>query len=479
MRFLDKHLKRYRIKKFDDNIEKEFIADYNSKSIVYIRLSLIVILSAGIIPYSFLDILIVPETVKFAWFIRYAIWAPILSLALFLTYKPIIKVYFQAIASITNLVLCFGVLAMIALTKRSELGYSFYYAGIMVTLSTIIPLRIRFKLSLFILGTVFVLYLLIAIFIQKMLVGGHEMDYAAVFINNLFFLLSVSLSVGIASFILESYARSNFFHQLILQKEKVRIQEMNRKINLQNEKIKIQSEQIKEVFETKTRLFSIIAHDLKNPFNSLIGFSGLLLESSEKKDFDNIYKYSHIIHETSEKTFRLLNNLLDWSLLESNKITLSLKEVNFKNLIQENIEFMADFAKQKNIHLISDVQSDIFLIVDGNMLHTVLRNLISNAVKFTPENGVVEVKTIDKTDTVEVLVTDSGVGIDNDTLEKIFNTNTGFSTKGTNNETGTGLGLLLCQNFIKLHHGEIWVKSELQKGTTFGFSIPKNVPKIV
>ncbi len=466
-------LKKLRIRKFDAQTEKEFNSDYNKKSVTAVQLTLGLILFIGIIPYAALDKIIIPETFRIAWFIRFGIWTPVILISLYLSFKPLMIKHLQRIAIIANLTLCYGVLIMILMTEKSEIGFTKYYAGLTVTLSTMIMLRIRYKAGIWILFSVIFSYLIIAVFKQKMHLPHENPNFQAILINNIYFLFSVALAIGIAVYMLEIYTRFNFWHRKQLIKEKYLIQEKTEQIKKQNEQIRIQSQEVAEIYQTKNKLFSIIAHDLKNPFNSIIGFSDLLLESCENNDQKAVKRFSRIIRDTSTNTFDLLNNLLDWSKIQTNKITLNPQEINIKDLVDEMVEYMYDFAKQKGILLQAETFVTINIWADLTMIQTVLRNLISNAIKYSSKGDVIEIKIANYNRELKISVSDTGLGIPDEDKKKLFKISDSISKLGTNNEKGTGLGLLLCQNFIKLHEGKIWVDSIEGKGSTFSFTLPK------
>jgi signal transduction histidine kinase len=470
-----------RMIKFSDSTENEFKSDFNQRSIIILRFTLISILIAGVVPYSFLDILIVPLSLKFTWFIRYCIWAPVFSVSIFLTYRPFIKTHFQTIAIISNLTLSYGVLAMIFISRRSELGFTAYYSGLMVSLATLIMFRVRFKSTLIIIGSVAISYILVAILKQKMLITLPNQDYPSIFINNLVFLASIAVIVAVTSFMLENYSRFDFMMRRQLEKDKLRIQEKNEQIINQNKRIKQQNEEVKEFYTTKNKLFSIIAHDLKSPFNSLIGFSNLLIDSYKKENFEDIIKYGSIINEISKNSFALLNNLLDWSRIQTDSFKMIPEDIDLCDIISDNIKFISNISEPKSLSFSLDCPSNISVTADFIMINTVLRNLLSNAVKFSFAGNRIDVNVTDKFDRVEVEVIDYGVGIDSDNIDKLFSLETNYSSHGTEDETGTGLGLILCSSIIELHNGKIWVTSEPGKKTSFSFFLPRDtkdgVPK--
>ncbi|MBU8893703.1 MAG: PAS domain S-box protein [Bacteroidales bacterium] len=236
---------------------------------------------------------------------------------------------------------------------------------------------------------------------------------------------------------------------------------------------------LQELNATKDKFLSIIAHDLKSPFTSMLGFSDLLMNNFDKYDVPKQKDFVNIIHKGVKNTLKLLENLLLWSRTQRDSIEFNPESENLYLLSNESIDVLSQLAAEKSITLINDVPKDIFINADKNMLSTILRNLISNAIKYTHKGGRVIIKTCASTyknnqKYCEVCVKDNGVGIEQKNLSKIFSISENISTKGTENEHGTGLGLILCKEFVEKHGGEIWVESEHGKagGSEFKFTIP-------
>ncbi len=229
---------------------------------------------------------------------------------------------------------------------------------------------------------------------------------------------------------------------------------------------------LKQLNETKDKFFSIIAHDLKSPFTSLMGFSKLLVTEIENKNFNNVAEYAQIIHDVTTQTLTLLNNLLEWSLTQTGMVTFDPEKINIAELSNKLINYFNNLAQSKKITISFTIDSDIELFADENMLTTIIRNLVSNALKYTSKGGVITISaTVDNNET-KFSIMDTGIGINSEDLEKLFKIEDTISTLGTNNEKGTGLGLILCKNFIERHNGKIWVESEFGKGSIFNFTIP-------
>ncbi len=228
---------------------------------------------------------------------------------------------------------------------------------------------------------------------------------------------------------------------------------------------------------TKDKLFSIIAHDLRTPFNSILGFSELLITDGTDLDVLEREEYLGIINSTTKNTLVLLDNLLTWAKSQTGQIVYEPQKLLLSSIITEIIQDSTSIANTKNISLNQIKSDDIVVNADKNMIQIILRNLISNSIKFTKPGGNINISTIPKQNDIEISISDNGVGINNETLKKIFDTNTNISTNGTAEEKGSGLGLILCKEFVEKHGGEIWAESERGKGSVFKFTLPLNHSK--
>ncbi len=233
---------------------------------------------------------------------------------------------------------------------------------------------------------------------------------------------------------------------------------------------------LKEANVTKDKFFSIIAHDLKSPFNAMLGFSKILDENFDQLEVEKKKRFIGFISKGLQHTFELLENLLDWSSSQTGMIKFNPENSNLYLISENTIELLNQSAKNKFIKLINQIPENIYVNVDKDMISTIMRNLISNAVKFTPQNGEIMIKaqlaTYENNKYVEIKVIDNGVGIPEDIKSKLFNIGENPSTDGTENETGTGLGLILCKEFVEKHGGKIWVESEIGEGSEFIFNLP-------
>jgi signal transduction histidine kinase len=245
----------------------------------------------------------------------------------------------------------------------------------------------------------------------------------------------------------------------------------NQKILLEKS-VAIKTAELNELNASKDKFFSIIAHDLKNPFNTIIGFSEMMKESIRLNDSATFYEYTVMINTSAVQTLRLLENLLEWANSQRRKITFTPVSVNIGELVKDEFVMVDEMATGKSIDLKNYVNDSLTIIADKNMLRTILRNLITNAVKFTHKNGRVKVNAISSDDHVEISVSDNGIGMSQETISKLFRIDANLSTRGTENEKGTGLGLFLCKDFVEKHNGKIWVESEEGKGSTFKILLP-------
>ena len=239
------------------------------------------------------------------------------------------------------------------------------------------------------------------------------------------------------------------------------------------EALKASELQLKQINATKDKFFSIIAHDLKNPFNGILGFSNILMEEAKDMDLPTIQEYADMINRAATQVFRLLENLLSWARIQQGQIPFNPTTLSLKEVANEATEILIEIANKKKIRIIDHIPEQITVQADGDMLKTVIRNIVSNALKFTAANGKVELIAVENKNSVEISIKDNGKGMTKENANKLFKIDTNYITRGTEEEEGTGLGLILCKEFIEKHQGKIWVESELDRGSTFKFTLPK------
>lgn len=237
-------------------------------------------------------------------------------------------------------------------------------------------------------------------------------------------------------------------------------------------KLKESERSLKELVLTKDKFFSIIAHDLINPFNALLGLSNILITGCEEKDFEKVEECSNLINISTESVYALLINLLDWSRLQLGKFQLNPEQFKVEESIDNIISQLISSADSKEITIIKNVHPSLTIFADKNMFNTVIRNLISNAIKFTFRKGKININALSIDENTVIAISDTGIGITTDDIKNLFKIDSNISTPGTDMERGTGLGLVLCKEFIDQHKGKIWVESEIGEGSTFYFSLP-------
>lgn len=239
-----------------------------------------------------------------------------------------------------------------------------------------------------------------------------------------------------------------------------------------NKSLKESEEYLQQTITARDKFFSIIAHDIINPFQPLLGLSELLVTDLDKLSDQEIRKYSELIHQSASRIYRLLEDLFHWSRSQTDKLPYKPRFVSVNKIIQEELLNCKDQARQKKIKLIFEPEHSVDAYADPDLLKATLRNLLSNAIKFTPEKGNVKVQVKQSDNNIWISVIDNGVGIPESRIGNLFRVETLTTTKGTANEEGTGLGLLLCKEFVEKNHGTLKVNSEPGKGSAFHFSVP-------
>jgi two-component system, sensor histidine kinase and response regulator len=226
---------------------------------------------------------------------------------------------------------------------------------------------------------------------------------------------------------------------------------------------------------TKDKLFRIIAHDLLANFNPLLGFSDLLLNNKDNLSKEEIHSMSLILNDSLNNQFQLLTNLLEWGRIQSGRLHFNPENLNLFFCINETAEILKQNILVKEIVFEIEVEKDFEIFADKHLLDTIFRNLISNAIKFSNSGGKINVSAQQKHGFVQIDITDFGLGIDTMNMEKMFDKNEFLSTPGTKNEKGSGLGIILCREFIEKHGGKIWAESMVGSGTTISFTLPNKI----
>jgi PAS domain S-box-containing protein len=229
---------------------------------------------------------------------------------------------------------------------------------------------------------------------------------------------------------------------------------------------------LRELNADKDRFISILGHDLKSPFNNILGLSEVLTEDIRKLNAEEIDDIANNIYKTARNTNNLLEDILMWARTQQGKIPFKPKKINFSEICRKMLEILNPGAYAKNITISYSVSDHTDVYADIDMLKTIMLNLVSNAIKFTYRGGAININAEENSGYVTISVLDNGIGIKSEDLTKLFDISEVITTKGTANESGTGLGLLLCKEFVEKHGGKIWVESKAGEGSDFKFSLP-------
>ena len=258
-----------------------------------------------------------------------------------------------------------------------------------------------------------------------------------------------------------------------LEQKNVQLQQEIDRRTQAEEELRTLNQQLHEANASKDKFFSIIAHDLRSPFTGLIGITEAIIENPDRYTKDQIHTRITRLHTSSENVYALLTNLLTWSRLQQGLMDCVPEEFSLALLVERNVRLLAANADQKQIPLRNLVPKETMAYADPKMVDAVIRNLLSNAVKFTQAGGTIELSVQSHGDVIEVAIADTGIGMDQAQIEKLFRIEVKESRKGTAGEEGTGLGLILCKELVEKNGGKIWVESEVGKGTTFTFTLPQ------
>ena len=318
-----------------------------------------------------------------------------------------------------------------------------------------------------------------------MLTGQADMDGVTRAINyaNLYRFIAkpwhqsdLSLTVKEA---LRSYAQARQLeeHYAVLENMNAILEQQvkERTVELEARHLELQEKntQLHASNASKDKFFSIISHDLRSPLSTLLGFAQLLSEQIRTAPIDLVAEYACKILNSAERLNALLENLLSWSRLQRGVMEHCPEEISLYELIEDNLALFASKAESKHIRLSSSVGEEVRVYADYQMVNTVARNLLSNALKFSRSGDSIQISATISDRHVEIAVADTGPGIHAEDLPKLFRVDSHYTNIGTAGEAGTGLGLLLCQEMVEKNSGSIWVESEIGKGTTFRFTLPK------
>jgi len=255
-----------------------------------------------------------------------------------------------------------------------------------------------------------------------------------------------------------------------------KVSERTQQINEQSQLILSKNEELNELNRTKDKFFSIIGHDLRNPFGNIMGVAEIMLSQNKELDPEKADGYLKNIYNASKHAYDLLENLLAWARVQTNSMPFNPEVFDATMKIQNEIDFLEPESSKKQLKINILTKKETLIYADINMFSTIIRNLLANAIKFTHPDGTISISIHKKEHVHEITVKDNGVGISEENMQKIFRIDSKHTTLGTNNEKGTGLGLILCKDFIEKHNGKIWVESKVGEGSQFIFTLPVKNP---
>jgi signal transduction histidine kinase len=291
----------------------------------------------------------------------------------------------------------------------------------------------------------------------------------SIFSYMLFIVLVVSTGLGMFYYLWYISKKKAYF---LLAQENMKILMQFKALKVSNDRLEGSRNELQEINRNKDKFFSIISHDFRGPLNSLTALLQILMKYAESFSKDELKDFGRNMNKSVHNLLDLLDNLLKWSQSQSKQIEHRPQGFILVDLVNKTINLLEPTAQNKNIYIQAEVDPDTKVYADVHMLSFVFRNLLSNAIKFTHRGGIVQIVSQNIDNMVEINVRDNGVGISKEILSKLFKINTCFTSNGTDNEIGTGLGLILCQEFVQKNGGKIQVESEINKGTTFRFSVP-------
>jgi len=290
------------------------------------------------------------------------------------------------------------------------------------------------------------------------------------FYRTIWFYVILVILIFVGLEVLFKWRQKTMIRNMSMLEEKV--MERTSEIQEQKEEIEKQKNELEKINQTKNKFFSIIAHDLKNPFHAILNFSDILNKDYQSLSEAERIEIAQLIHQSADNTFNLLENLLQWSRSQTGRIMFNPEKLDLVKLVNTTYELLRHMAENKKITLALNTQSSVSVFGDKNMLLTVIRNLVNNAIKFTPENGRIDVFVTSELTHAKITIRDSGIGIRKEVLDRLFDLEQLQSTSGTSGETGTGLGLVLCKEFIERNKGTISVSSKVAQGSVFTILLP-------
>ncbi|MFH1050630.1 MAG: HAMP domain-containing sensor histidine kinase [bacterium] len=402
--------------------------------------------------YVYVDYLFYPDLLKYSVLIRLVIGIPFLSLPIILSFTNYYKKHLLLINFISSTIVPVSFLFLIYIFSQNENDLiSVYYGGLI--LQTILIGLLTFEWIVSLLSSCTVLFFF---FIADKFFYGTRLNPTE-FSQEFILLAVICLTTALISYFYQNVEFKSLLNDKALKQEKAKIEEQNIELS--------------KINSTKDKFSSIIAHDLRGPMGTLMKLSAILSDEFDTFDKEDRSLFLKEIKESSENVYHLLENLLTWSRSQKGAIVFNPEILNLHNVVEDVLNSLRIVAATKKILITTDIPGDIMINADENMLKTVIRNFIGNSIKFTLEEGniLVTQKKLDGLN--QISVTDNGIGMDEETLNKLFKIDEHQSSDGTAGEKGTGLGLILCKEFVEKHGGKVFVESEIGKGSTFSFTL--------
>lgn len=449
---------------FSEEMEKAYLKRYFQDSLNVLRIAFpIVIALYGL--FGFLDIAIIPEFKTEFHIVRYGIVMPFLIAVYISSFFQFFERVWQWLLLASFIV---GGLGLIYMTARSPENFT-YYLGLMLVFSAgYFFIKLRFKKAT--LGG-----WLLVIFFNIAMIGFSDASAVLILAFNFFYIAANVINM-FAAYYIELFNRKNFQlnHQLALERQALEKanQNLESEVAKQTKELVDSEQSLKKLNSTKDRFISIIAHDLRNPIGSFKQLAEAIDESYHELTDQERLRFIQLMRNSSESVFLLLENLLEWARSKEGDIILEPTDLLLHNQVEKTIQVLQASALSKNISINNKIPRTLTVTADPAMLDTILRNLLSNAIKYSRSDDKIIISADEDEDCTKISVADTGIGISDELKSNLFSIDNNVKTSGTKNEKGTGLGLILCQEFVKQHGGKIWVESEEGKGSTFYVELP-------
>jgi len=410
--------------------------------------------------FGLFDSQLLPDNYLALYLIRFVFVIPSLVICLLLTYIKRVTKYLQLLSFSAALIGFFGMLACMAHAEGNGGAQSIYFIGLILLIS-FCPMLLALN-TFFTVIAVSIAIIIFTLEINKTACVETDLFACTVFLEQLAFLFTAGFLGSVLQFIIRT----------LQEKDKGNIIQLTRK-KIQMEK---SAADLKKLDEIKNKLLSIISHDIKGPLASIRGI--LRLYSSNIISHDEFKEHSKKLDLLLNNTSSLLDNLLYWSIYQGTDIPLSLKESNVHSLVNENFGLYLFAAEAKSTHLINLVDESLTAQLDKNLINLVLRNLVSNAIKFTEEGRIIVSAHRDLNNILSITMQDTGLGMSDEQIQKIYQWSERNSVTGTRDEKGTGIGLIICKEFVEKHGGQLKVESVQYKGTKITIELPVEKPQI-